>query len=258
MTLHLVGAGPGDPDLLTLRAARLLRQADVVVHDRLIGQGVLDLINPEAELVDVGKAPGGPRWAQSDINAIIIRHALDSETVVRLKGGDPYVFGRGGEEAFAAANAGVKVEVVPGITSATAAASAAGVPVTHRRVSTGFTVVTASTAADNAEVDWLQLAALDHTLVILMGVRQARRIAAALIEGGRSPRLPVAVVGSATTSEQQVVRTTLIELGTVDVPAPATIIVGDVAGFDGLPTWASDHALNLTPTATATPLGGAR
>ena len=237
MTVYLVGAGPGDPDLLTLRAAKLLGQADVLIHDRLVGQGVLDLVAPGALRIDVGKTPGGPRWAQADINAELIDHASCRETVVRLKGGDPYVFGRGSEEAFAVMKAGHRVEVVPGISSATAAASAAGIPLTHRGISHGFTVVTAATADNETEVDWLSLGQLDHTLVVLMGVRLAPRIAAALIEGGRSPHLPVAIIGSATTAEQRTVRTTLAELGAADVPAPATIIIGDVAGFDGLPTW---------------------
>jgi len=240
VTVHLVGAGPGDPDLLTLRAARLLEQADVVIHDRLVGDGVLDLIAPGALRIDVGKMPGGPRTSQADIHQLLREHAARFETVVRLKGGDPYVFGRGSEEAFVLLNAGHRVEVVPGITSATAAPAAAGIPVTHRRLSRAFTVVTASTAADTDSVDWLALGQLDHTLVILMGVRQAPRMAAALIEAGRSPEEPVAVVGSATTAAQRTERTTLADLRHVDVPAPATIIVGDVAGFDGLPTWQSD------------------
>lgn len=254
MTLHLVGAGPGDPDLLTVRALRLLQRADVVVHDRLLSDGVLDLIPAATLRIDVGKVPGGPSWSQDDINTTLIHYARRHPTVVRLKGGDPYVFGRGGEEALAARQAGLDVAVVPGITSAVAAASAAGVPVTHRGTATGFTVVTASTAADSEATDWLRLAQLDHTLVILMGVRHARRIAGGLIEGGRSPQQPVVVIAAATSADQRVVRTTLAELGTVDVAAPATIVVGDVAALDGLPTWASHHAFPQT----AVPLEGAR
>lgn len=254
MTLHLVGAGPGDPDLLTVRALRLLQRADVVVHDRLLSDGVLDLIPPATLRIDVGKTPGGHSWDQRDINDLLIHYARRHQVVVRLKGGDPYVFGRGGEEALAARQAGIDVTVVPGITSAVAAASAAGVPVTHRGSAQGFTVVTATTAADSDDTDWLQLAQLDHTLVILMGVRQARRIAGGLIEGGRSAQEPVAVVAAATSAGQRVVRTTLAELGTVDVSAPATIIVGDVAAIDGLPPWASHHAFPQTPA----PLEGAR
>lgn len=236
MTVHLVGAGPGDPDLLTVRAARLLGAADVVVHDRLVGVGVLDLA-PGAEKVDVGKCPGGARWAQADINAELIDRGRRHDTVVRLKGGDPYVFGRGAEEALALRAAGVDVEVVPGVSSALAAPTAAGITVTHRAVSTGVTIVTASTAADTTGVDWAALAALDHTLVVLMGVRLAPLIATELLANGRPSDQPVAVVGSATTARQRSVVTTLGGLGSVDVAAPATIVIGDVAALGDLPAW---------------------
>ena len=169
MTVYLVGAGPGDPDLLTMRAARLLERADVVIHDRLVGSGVLDLIPPGTLLVDVGKRPGDPRRAQADLNALLLHYAALYEVVVRLKGGDPYVFGRGGEEALALLNAGHHVEVVPGLSSALAAPAAAGIPLTHRGRSHGFTVVTAASAHDVASVDWFGIARLDHTLVVLMG-----------------------------------------------------------------------------------------
>ena len=241
MTVYLVGAGPGDPELLTLRAARLMQAADVVIHDRLVGTGVLDLVPPRALLVDVGKRPGGPRQAQVDINALLLHYAALYDVVVRLKGGDPYVFGRGGEEAFALLDAGHRVEVVPGLSSATAAAASAGIPLTHRGTSNGFTVVTAANAHDAAGTDWITLARLDHTLVVLMGIRLAPHISTALIAGGRPPDEPVAVIGSATTACQQVERTTLARLGQARVPAPATIVIGDVAGFEGLPVWHGDH-----------------
>ena len=244
MTVYLVGAGPGDPDLLTMRAARLLERADVVIHDRLVGSGVLDLIPSGTLLVDVGKRPGDPRRAQADLNALLAHYAALYEVVVRLKGGDPYVFGRGGEEAFALLDAGHRVEVVPGLSSAIAAPAAAGIPLTHRGRSHGFTVVTAASAHDVAGVNWLALAQLDHTLVVLMGVRLAPHIATSLIAGGRSPDEPVAVIGSATTASQQVERTTLARLAQVRVPAPATIVIGDVAGFEGLPVWQGDHLTN--------------
>lgn len=261
MTVYLVGAGPGDPDLLTMRAAQLLQDADVVIHDRLVGTGVLDLVPPRALLVDVGKRPGGPRRAQADLNALLLHYAGLYDVVVRLKGGDPYVFGRGGEEAFALADAGHRVEVVPGLSSATAAAAAAGIPLTHRGTSNGFTVVTAANAHDAAGVDWITLAQLDHTLVVLMGVRLAPHISTALIAGGRSPDEPVAVIGSATTACQQVERTTLARLGQARVPAPATIVIGDVAGFEGLPVWHGDHltthhGTNQLSTSHHSALGG--
>lgn len=236
MTVHLVGAGPGDPDLLTVRAVRLLQRADAVVFDRLVGDAVLELA-PHARLVDAGKRPGGPRTAQDDINAELARLGSLLTTVVRLKGGDPYLFGRGGEEADFLIARGIDVEVVPGVSSALAGPLAAGIPVTHRSVSAGVTVVTASTAEDTSGIDWRALAHLDHTLVVLMGVRRAPEIAATLIEQGRDPSEAVAVVGSATTGRQRSVRTTLAGLGAADVPAPAIIIIGPVAALPGLPTW---------------------
>ncbi len=237
MTVHLVGAGPGDPDLLTLRAARLLATADVVLHDRLVGTSILDLIGHRTLTIDVGKVPGSTSWTQDAIIEALITQAGRYDTVVRLKGGDPYVFGRGSEEALALARAGHRVEVVPGISSALAGPAAGGVPVTHRGLSTGFTVVTAETAEGNAGPDWSTLARLDHTLVVLMGVRTAPLIAEQLMAGGRSPDDAVAVVGSATTDRQRVVRTTLSGLGALTVPAPATIVIGAVAQLDGLPHW---------------------
>lgn len=254
MTVHLVGAGPGDPDLLTVRAHRLLGQADVVVHDRLVAPAVLALA-PQARLIDVGKTPGGPRRAQADINRILIAAGRRVPTVVRLKGGDPYLFGRGAEEAAALRAAGIEVTVTPGVSSALAAPAAAGVAVTRRSVSTGVTIVTASTADDTSGVDWPGLAALDHTLVILMGVRAAPGVAATLIEHGRAPDEAVAVVGSATTGHQQAVRTTLAELGRADVPAPATIVIGPVAALADLPTWIPSPSPSPIPSSSASPAG---
>jgi uroporphyrin-III C-methyltransferase len=261
MTVHLVGSGPGDPDLLTMRAHRLLGEAEVVVHDRLVARAVLDLA-PRARLVDVGKTPGGPRRAQDDINQILITEGRRADIVVRLKGGDPYLFGRGAEEAEALRRAGVAVEVVPGVSSALAAPAAAGVPVTHRTISTGVTIVTGSTAADTSGVDWSRLAPLDHTLVVLMGVRQAPTLAAELIEHGRSPAEPVAVIGSATTGHQRAVRTTLAQLHRADVPAPATIVIGPVAALADLPTWvptleATHPTTDLAPSFPLTTIAGA-
>ena len=171
MTVHLVGAGPGDPDLLTVRAAELLRRADVVVHDRLVDARVLGLAPPWAEMVDVGKRPGDPADRQEQINEILVDRGRRFDCVVRLKGGDPYVFGRGGEEALALRAGGVEVDEVPGITSAIAAPAAAGIPVTMRGVSSGFTVVTAhQDPATDRWLDWDALARSRTTLVVLMGV----------------------------------------------------------------------------------------
>ena len=173
MTVSLVGAGPGDPDLLTVRAARLLAEADVVVHDALVGDGVLAIVAPTAELIDVGKRPGRP-IPQEMISALLVELGRQAKRVVRLKGGDPFVFGRGGEEALALQAAGVSFEVVPGITSSVAAPAAAGIPVTHRGMSAAFTVVTGHRRSGEHDVDWRSLAKVGGTIVVLMGVAQRR------------------------------------------------------------------------------------
>lgn len=235
MTVHLVGAGPGDPDLLTLRAVRLLERADVIVHDRLVDPRVLDLAAPWAERVDVGKRPGDPADAQARINEVLIDRGRRFECVVRLKGGDPFVFGRGGEEALALRAAGLDVREVPGITSSIAAPAAAGIPVTMRGVSSGFTVVTAH--QDPASSDWLDwdaLARLGTTLVILMGASRTARIQERLIAGGMDPDTPVAVIRSATTGDQHIQRSRLGALADLDVVNPSTIVVGPVAAHSVL------------------------
>ena len=231
MTVWLVGAGPGDPDLLTVRAARLLADAEVVVHDALVGAGVLELAATGVELIDVGKRPGSP-VPQESINALLVQLGQTGRRVVRLKGGDPYVFGRGGEEALALAEAGVAYEVVPGISSAFAAPAAAGIPVTHRGVAAAVTVVTGHRRAGEPDVDWQALGQVGGTIVVLMGVAERSTISNALIAGGRSPQTPVAAVMSATTDRQHVVRGRLVELATMDITAPATIVIGPVAAFE--------------------------
>ena len=233
MTVHLVGAGPGDPELLTVRALNLLRRADVVVHDRLVEQAVLDLTPPWAELVDVGKTPGHPSTTQEQINDILVHRARRYGCVVRLKGGDPFVFGRGGEEAEALLSVGIDVEVVPGITSAVAAPAAAGIPVTLRGASSGFTVVTAhQDPRTDQHLDWDALARAGTTLVILMGAARTEQIADRLRAGGMAEDTPVAAITSATTQRQQVQRTDLAGMARLIVAAPATIVVGAVAAQD--------------------------
>ncbi len=233
MTVYLVGAGPGDPELLTLKAARLLAAADVVVHDRLIPAAALDLAPARAVRIDVGKRPGHAAVPQGAINQLLVDHGRHHPVVVRLKGGDPYVFGRGGEEAAALAAAGVAYEVVPGVSSAIAAPAAAGIPVTLRNESLAFTVLTGhEDPTGPAEIDWEAHAATGATLVILMGVGRIGRIAKRLMIGGRAPDTPVAVIGWATTDRQRIVRSTLVAVGTLDLHAPATIVVGDVAALD--------------------------
>jgi uroporphyrin-III C-methyltransferase len=230
-TVALVGAGPGDPDLLTLKAARLLASAEIVVHDALVGEGVLALIPPDAERIDVGKRPGRPT-PQEMISALLVELGRQGKRVVRLKGGDPFVFGRGGEEALALAAAGVPFEIVPGISSSVAAPAAAGIPVTHRGVAAAFTVVTGHRRSGEPDVDWRSLARVGGTIVVLMGVAQRAEIAAELVAGGLDPATPVAAVVSATTGDQVVGRWRLDELATADVRSPAVIVIGAVAAFD--------------------------
>jgi uroporphyrin-III C-methyltransferase len=233
MTVALVGAGPGDPGLLTRRGAELLSRADVVIYDRLIGHELLELAPPGAELIDVGKVPGGSS-GQSDINAQLIAHGRTGRRVVRLKGGDPFVFGRGGEEAEALRRAGIGYEVVPGVSSAFAAPAAAGIPVTHRGMASSVTVVTGHVGDGSVPsgVDWDALGRAGGTLVVLMGMSERVGIADALMAAGRGRDTPVAVVHWGTTGQQRVVRSTLGGLASVELPAPATIVIGPVAGLD--------------------------
>ena len=232
--VSLVGAGPGDPELLTVRAARLLAESDVVVHDALVGDGVLALIPAGVERIDVGKRPGRP-IPQELISTLLVQLGRDGRRVVRLKGGDPFVFGRGGEEAAELRAAGVPFEVVPGITSAVAAPAAAGVPVTHRGVSAAFTVVTGHRRAGEPDVDWRALASVGGTIVVLMGVAQRTTIAAELIAGGLDAATPVAAVHSATTGDQLSARCRLDALATTDVRSPAVLVIGAVAAMDLTP-----------------------
>ena len=232
MTVYLVGAGPGDPGLLTRRGAELLARADVVVHDRLSEISLLDLAPPGAERVDVGKSPGSP-VPQEEINALLVERGRRGQEVVRLKGGDPFVFGRGGEEAAALAEAGVPFEVVPGISAAVAVPAYAGIPVTHRGLSTSFTVVTGHSrhAVDN-DVDWDALARAADTIVVLMGVAHKGEIAAHLQAAGLAADTPVAAVRWGTRPGQRTVRTTLRGLPDVTLEPPVTIVIGQVAGLD--------------------------
>jgi uroporphyrin-III C-methyltransferase/precorrin-2 dehydrogenase/sirohydrochlorin ferrochelatase len=231
-SVALVGGGPGDPELITVRGRRLLAEADVVVVDRLAPGLLLDELRPDAELVDASKIPYGPARAQDEINAILVDRARAGRFVVRLKGGDPYLFGRGGEEALACAAAGVPVTVVPGVTSALAAPAAAGIPVTHRGVAHELVVVSGHLPPGHPDslVDWAALGRLGGTVCVLMGLRNLPHIAAALLAGGRPPSTPAAVVRDATTRDQQVIRATLgtVAAAAADVPPPAVIVIGDV------------------------------
>jgi len=229
----LVGAGPGDPELITVRGARALADADVVVYDRLVAPALLELAPAEAERIYVGKEPGRAAVPQREIEQRLVERALDGATVVRLKGGDPFVFGRGGEEVAACAAAGIPCEVVPGVSSAVAAPAAAGIPVTHRGVARSFAVVTGSTAHDD-EVDLSRVAGAD-TLVVLMAAGRLAQTCADLIAAGRPVDEPAAIVQWAWTPEQRSVVGTLSDLPILaeaaSIGPPATLVVGDVAAL---------------------------
>ena len=234
MSVALVGAGPGDPWLITRRGHLLLMNAEVVVYDRLASPQLLDQVPADALRIYVGKSPDRVEMTQEDINAVLVEHGRGGKRVVRLKGGDPFVFGRGGEEAEALIAAGIELEVVPGITSAIGAPAYAGIPVTHRGLSTHFTVVTGheDPTKGRADVDWEALARAGGTLVILMGAGRIDVIAKRLVDGGLSPDTPVAAVRNGTRADQQTARATLATIGNAGVAAPSAIVVGDVAGLD--------------------------
>ncbi|NGN65793.1 uroporphyrinogen-III C-methyltransferase [Streptomyces sp. A7024] len=231
----LVGGGPGDPDLITVRGRRLLAEADVVIADRLGPRDLLDELPPHVEVIDAAKIPYGRAMAQEAINNALIEHAKAGKQVVRLKGGDPFVFGRGMEEAEALAEAGIACTVVPGVTSAISVPGAAGVPVTHRGVAHEFTVVSGHVAPDDERslVDWTALAGLTGTLVLLMAVENSGAIAAKLMAGGRPGDTPVAVIQEGTMAAQRRVDATLATVGETvraeGVRPPAVIVIGDVA-----------------------------
>ncbi|WP_225845655.1 uroporphyrinogen-III C-methyltransferase [Streptomyces sp. HPF1205] len=230
----LVGGGPGDPDLITVRGRRLLSEADVVIADRLGPRDLLDELPPHVEVIDAAKIPYGRAMAQDAINAALIEHAKAGKAVVRLKGGDPFVFGRGMEEAEALAAEGIAVTVVPGISSSISVPAAAGIPVTHRGVAHEFTVVSGHVAPDDPRslVDWGALARLRGTLVLLMAVERVGPIAETLIAGGRPAGTPVAVIQEGTTASQRRVDATLATVARTvadqGVRPPAVIVVGDV------------------------------
>ncbi|MCX4740293.1 uroporphyrinogen-III C-methyltransferase [Streptomyces antibioticus] len=238
----LVGGGPGDPDLITVRGRRLLAGADVVIADRLGPRDLLAELPPHVEVIDAAKIPYGRYMAQEAINNALIEHAKQGRSVVRLKGGDPYVFGRGMEELQALAEAGIPCTVVPGISSSISVPGAAGIPVTHRGVAHEFTVVSGHVAPDDERslVDWASLAKLTGTLVILMGVDKIGKIAEALIAHGKPADTPVALVQEGTTATQRRVDATLATVGervrAEDVRPPAVIIVGPVVGVGPRPT----------------------
>ncbi|MFO1163104.1 MAG: siroheme synthase CysG [Reyranellaceae bacterium] len=235
---HIVGAGPGDPDLLTLRAAQLLQEADAILHDDLVPPAILGRARRDAELVAVGKRKGRARWAQADINAELVRRVRAGQTVVRLKAGDPFVFGRGGEEVEALRHAGLPVAIVPGITAALGCAASAGIPLTHRRLASVVTFVTARHAEGRQDDSWPALAAQGHTLAIYMGATEAAAVRDRLLGAGASPSTPVAIVENGTRPDERVTVGRLGDLARLAVPwsslgdaGPSLIIVGEVAAL---------------------------
>jgi len=234
--VHLVGAGPGDPELLTLKAVRVLRAAEVVVHDRLVGAGVLDFVPPEAERICVGKHPGGPRIRQEEINDLLVRRALTGRRVVRLKGGDPFLFGRGGEEVLHLLAHGIHVEVVPGITAAFGAAAELLVPLTHRGLASGVRFVTGHCRDDGAlDLDWEKLADPDTTLVVYMGLANVREIVRHLMAAGLPAGTPALAVERATCRDMRWVCAPLGDLAAkvaeLGLRPPVLFVIGRVAAL---------------------------
>ena len=240
----LVGGGPGDPELITVRGRRLVAEADVVVVDRLAPRALLKALPDEVEIIDCGKSAHRHNLTQDQINAVLVDRGSAGLRVVRLKGGDPYVFGRGTEEVRACLDAGLDVEVVPGLSSAIAAPALAGIPLTHRGVAADFAVVSGHLDPGRPRdggLDWPALATGPDTLVLLMGMERLGDIAATLIEHGRAPDTPAAVVHRGGSKGQRVVRSPLAQIGpaaaSADVGAPAVVVIGAVAGLADLPVW---------------------
>ena len=234
----LIGGGPGDPGLMTLAGLAALREADVVLYDHLAPLACLAECRPGAELIDVGKIPRGPSTPQERINELLIEHARAGRRVARFKGGDNYVFGRGGEEWLACEAAGVAVRVIPGVTSAVAAPALAGIPVTHRGLAQGFTVVSGHVPPGDAActLDWAALARTNTTLVVLMGVRHLAAIGAELLAQGMAPDVPAAVVADAGSPQMRTLRGRLDTIAglaeAAEIRPPAITIIGAVAGLD--------------------------
>jgi uroporphyrin-III C-methyltransferase len=238
--VFLVGAGPGDPGLMTVRGLELLRNADVVVYDQLVNSALLDEVPAHARQIYVGKQAGRHSIAQNEINEVLINYALQGNQVVRLKGGDPFVFGRGGEEAESLANAGIRFEIVPGVSSAVAVPAYAGIPLTHRRCASSFAVITGHEASKaKSSLDWSKLATAVDTLVILMGLHNLPTIVAKLLAHGRSANTPVAVIHQGTTVRQIAVTGTLENIieRSIAIKAPALIVVGEVVGLHSVLDW---------------------
>jgi uroporphyrin-III C-methyltransferase / precorrin-2 dehydrogenase / sirohydrochlorin ferrochelatase len=237
----LVGAGPGDPELLTLKALRALQDADVILHDRLVPETLLDLARRDAARICVGKAAGGIGSSQQEINALLIEHALQGKRVVRLKGGDPFIFGRGGEELDALSKAKIPFSVIPGVTAASGCAAYAGIPLTHRDYAHSVTFVTGHADKDGREPDWRALAEAGMTAVFYMGLARLEHIAARLIEHGAPANLPAAIIAQGTLQDQRVITGTLSTLPGLtarsSVQSPALLVVGEVVSLHDSLAW---------------------
>jgi uroporphyrin-III C-methyltransferase len=227
--VYLIGAGPGDPELMTLKAARALHRADVVLIDDLVNRGCLAHARSDARIIEVGKRGGGKATSQVFIEKMMVDTARRGLTVARLKGGDPYVFGRGGEEAEALKSHGIEVELIPGVTAGTAVPAAAGIPLTHRDVAHGVIFLTGHTS--DAEPEWKALVRTGMTLVIYMGLRNAERIGARLRAAGMDPRTPVCIIENGTLRNQRQRLATLEDLSSAGFSGPAIIVIGEVASF---------------------------
>ncbi|MEV7397690.1 uroporphyrinogen-III C-methyltransferase [Aeromicrobium sp. NPDC092404] len=234
----LVGGGPGDPGLVTVAGREAIESADVIITDRLAPLAALAWARADAEIIDVAKIPGGRSTSQDDINQLLVEHAKSGQNVVRFKGGDNFVFGRGSEELLACLHAGIETRVVPGVTSAIAAPALAGIPVTHRGLTQGFTVISGHVPPGHPEstIDYPALATAGTTIVVLMGVRTLSAICEALADGGLPARTPAAVIADGAMPSQQVVRATLATIGeaAAGLGAPAVAVIGDVADIPGL------------------------
>jgi len=226
--LYLIGAGPGDPELLTLKAARVLKECDVVLYDRLVNPKILEFARSDAELIYVGKHQQEQEWTQEAIFKLIRAQALEGKTIARLKGGDPLVFGRGAEEWALALEHGIEVELIPGLTSAVSVPALAGIPLTYRQLSRSFAVITGHCGRDSSE-EWRKYSDVD-TLVILMGVKNSAFIAQSLISAGRNPKEPIAFIERGTLPQERVVESTLdaVAAGSIDVDSPAVFVIGQV------------------------------
>jgi len=247
--VYLVGAGPGDPELLTLKALRLIKSADVILYDRLINQEILLFAKPDCELVYVGKEDGKHTIEQEKINELLLKYAHTREVVVRLKGGDPFIFGRGGEEALFLAEHGIEFEIVPGVSSFYSVPAYAGIPITFRGISSSFAVITGheDPKKEKSSIDWESLKGI-NTLIVLMGVSRRKEIAKRLIEIGRDPKEPVAFIENGTTERQRVILTDLYELSTnpPEVSPPAIMVVGSVVRLRENLSW-YEATLHNTP-----------